>query len=298
MVGGLDLAALHDERDAQSQARVDEALVQCSDDHDRGKCCALVRYVAVGQDCDSALFGREGYNSVAERGHRVDHCLRVTLGGVEHFEAAVRSVVLFADLEHVQVPEDRRGDDDLLALSGRHLRTQCDPESHTVRFTDAVERRVGDLGESLRKVTSHAAFAVAECVDGVAVTHGGDLFGSVREHRIHQEFETFLIQGVRHVALMNLEGAVVAGRGADLLRWHGGNVFDQDSRLLQQRLVVALSGNLFQSFAGSVGMAIAMIEVQHSAGLDAATVNHRLGCERDLSGFGECAHVVVCLDRA
>ena len=91
----------------KSQARVDEALVQCSDDHDRGKCCALVRYVAVGQDCDSALFGREGYNSIAERGHRVDHCLRVTLGGVEHFEAAVRSVVLFADLEHVQVPEDR-----------------------------------------------------------------------------------------------------------------------------------------------------------------------------------------------
>lgn len=199
-------------RDTQSQACVDESLVQCSDDHDRGKCCTLVRYVTVGQDCDPALFSCEGHNSVAECGHRVDHRLRVTPGGVEHFEAAVRCVVLFADLEHVQMPEDRRRDDDLFALPGSRLRAQRDPESHTVRFTDAVERRVGYLGESLREVACHTAFAIAERVDGVAVAHGGDLLGSVREHRIHQEFEALLIQGVRHVALMNLEGSVVARR--------------------------------------------------------------------------------------
>ncbi|MNI14616.1 hypothetical protein D3C73_678840 [compost metagenome] len=175
----------------------------------------------VGDDGNPAFLAGKGCNRIAKRTDTGLKRQRIGIGivedrCVEHFEAAERCFRLFAQLQHVEMGEDRRGHDDLPCRLCADIRlgAERDSERHAVGFADAVERRVGHLGKTLGEIFRDAAFLIGKRVDGIAITHGGDLFRAGLKHRVHQELEAFLIVGIGDVTLVALQIAIITQRRA------------------------------------------------------------------------------------
>ena len=172
------------------------------------------------------------------------------------------------------------------------LCAERDTQGHSIGFADGIQWRVGHLGEPLREVFRNAAFLIGEGVDGRAIAHRGDLLLAGRQHRIHQELEAFLVQRVRHVPLVAVEVAVVSCRRALARGGNMGQVRDVHAGLRQHGGVVMARGKFFESLDGSVGTAFGVVVVAHAAGLDAASLDHRIGVEVDLPGLRHHSEVL------
>ncbi|SKY07923.1 Uncharacterised protein [Mycobacteroides abscessus subsp. abscessus] len=91
--------------------------------------------------------------------------------------------------------------------------TERNAQRHPVRFTDTVQRWVGDLRESLREVPGDAGLPIGERIDRVAETHCGDAFDTVVDHRVDEVPQAFLVEVIRAEALMVRQRRIVAGKG-------------------------------------------------------------------------------------
>lgn len=228
------LPALRDDRDAQPQPGLDEALVRRRDREDHRQRRTRGGDPPVGEDRDAAPFRGEPLDIVAEplkrRPERVG--VRGLVPGdrvVEHVEPLKRNNPLVAQPHHVEMPQHGRGDDELTpadAPRAVRLGSEGDPHAHAVGLADAVQRRVRDLREPLREVLRHAALGVAERVDGVAVAHRRDPLRPVGEHRVEHEPEALLVQRVRHVPAREAQVAVVAERRGAAVVVGGGQVVE------------------------------------------------------------------------
>ncbi len=161
VVGAGELAGVRDDGDPHTQAVGDEPLVHRGDgEQQRDRSMGGVDGT-VGEHGDAALLCGETCHAVTEPVDRVGDgvCVGVGIGGirlVEQVEATERDEVLLAQPQHVQVGQDGRFHHDLvgglagvLGVRGVRLGAEGDAEGHAVRLTDGVQRRIGDLGETL-----------------------------------------------------------------------------------------------------------------------------------------------------
>ena len=305
MVRRGDLPAFDHQREPQPQAFLDELLVDGGHHEDHRQGGAVPCQMPVGDDGDADFVSGKAGDGVAEIADRRFQRLFVRsrirqIRRIQHLEAPHRRFGLLADAQHVEMGEDRRRNDDLAGGFGADVRLGAErhAQRHAVCLADRIERRIGDLGETLREIFRHAALLVGQRVDGVAVTHGRNLFGARRQHRVHQELETFLVERIGDVALMALEVAVVTQGRPLCFGWNLRQFRQPHARLVQQVAVRAPGGQHVQRFVGGKGALGDVVVAQHAAGFDAAAAHHGFRRKADLAGFRHDAEIVLCFHRA
>ncbi len=159
---------------------------------------------------------------------------------------------------------------------------QSNAQGHAVTFPQRIQRRVGDLRETLAEITRQAALGIGQGIRRDTVTHGRDFFLAGAEHGVEQKFEAFLVQRVSDMALINGKRAV---DGRQISLGQGRQLVDVQRVFLQQCLIISGLGQPFHQLMMVAGLTGAVIEIQHTAGFDAAASQHLIGRKIDLPGF-------------
>lgn len=319
----FDLAAVGDQRDPQPQTLIDQPLIYGRDDEGHGQCRVRVVDTPVGEDRDAAAPFGERHDLLAEMvdgRHDRRACIGtgVRAGRVERGERADRGFGLRSEQRQLPGGEYRRTQDDLAgaderivaAVAAGHLGTYPEghAQGHPVGLPDAVQRRVGDLGESLGEIAGDAGFDVAQGVDGIAEAHRRDEFGALVQHRIHEVAEALLVQVVRAIALMvgQRGGFCVDVCGSGPIRFRTGleldgferrEVVEVDLGGGQQRRVVGRGSELLVGVVGGVSAMFTMVVEDHPARGYPAAGDHRVRVHVDLACLGERAQELVGLER-
>ena len=171
--------------------------------------------------------------------------------------------------------------------------------------SDAVQRRVGDLGESLGEIAGDAGFDVAQGVDGIAKPIAETSSVPLSSIGSHEVAEALLVQVVRAIALMvgQRGGFCVDVCGSGPIRFRTGleldgferrEVVEVDLGGGQQRRVVGRGGELLVGVVGGVSAMFTMVVEDHPPRIPGRGEITESGCV-DLACLGERAQELVGL---
>ncbi len=154
------------------------------------------------------------------------------------------------------------------------------------RFSQRVDRRVGDLGETLAKVGVDRPGGARHGGERRIVAHGPDSVLALGHHRFEHHADIFA-----RVAESPLQTQQLVCRGRDAESLRG------ERAVVEQRLVLGRAAveNLLHLVV-FIELVLIEVDTQHLPGAEAARVHHALRVEVDQAGFGADDHEIIVGD--